>query len=117
VHTFTPLLRGHRRDVDIGLLFDPARAFERRVASAWGRQLQLALPRLRIRRNKPYKGTDDGLTTHLRARLPDRRYAGIELEVNQRFPRRAGPAWSALQESIAASLRAALLALPEHAAR
>lgn len=108
VHTFTPVLRGVRRDVDIGLLFDPARPLERAIVSAWERSLRAALPRLRIRRNAPYKGTDDGLTTHLRTLTDPGRYAGIELEVNQRFPRRAGPAWERTMSAIADSLRSIL---------
>jgi predicted N-formylglutamate amidohydrolase len=111
VHTFTPVLRARRRDVDIGLLFDPARKFEAAVAGAWERQLKAALPRLRIRRNRPYRGTDDGLTTHLRTRFPAARYAGLELEVSQRFSRRGGRSWAAIQDGITASLHAALIGL------
>ena len=36
-------------------------------------------------RNRPYRGTADGLTTALRSRYLPSRYFGIELEVNQRF--------------------------------
>ena len=38
-----------------------------------------------MRRNDPYRGASDGLTTRLRARFPAGRYRGIELEVNQRL--------------------------------
>lgn len=118
VHTFTPILRGRRRDVDIGLLFDPARGFERRVVTAWERRLRSALPsHARVRRNRPYRGTDDGLTTHLRARLADARYAGIELEVSQRYPRRGGTPWAALQTVIAETLTETLGSFAESAAR
>jgi hypothetical protein len=37
-----------------------------------------------VRRNRPYRGAADGLTTHLRRKLGPR-YLGIELEVSQRF--------------------------------
>lgn len=104
VHTFTPVLRGDRRNVDIGLLFDPARRFEAVAASVWMNRLREALPRLRIRANQPYLGTDDGLTTHLRTVHADARYAGIELEVNQRFARRGGPAWRRLIGVVAETL-------------
>lgn len=104
VHTFTPVLRGQRRTVDIGILFDPERPRERDFAESWRRALSARLPRLTIRLNQPYRGTDDGLTTHLRARLPDALYWGIELEVNQRFPRRRGPAWNSVLRAVADSL-------------
>lgn len=111
VHTFTPVLRGQRRDVDIGVLFDPARRFESAAAAEWMDRLRKALPRLRIRANQPYLGTDDGLTTHLRTRHADARYAGIELEVNQRFARRGGTAWQRLIGAIAETLADAVAAL------
>ncbi len=117
VHTFTPVLRARRREVDIGVLFDPARVFESLVVEAWVRRLRVKLPRLRVRLNQPYIGTDDGLTTHLRTRLPDARYAGIELEVSQRFPRRGGTAWPTLQSTIADTLAATLQAVAEPATR
>lgn len=103
-HTFTPILRGQRRDVDIGVLFDPARLFESQVAALWMERLHEALPRLCVRGNEPYLGTDDGLTTHLRTQHPDARYAGIEIEVNQRFARRGGRAWVRLIGAISATL-------------
>lgn len=36
-----------------------------------------------MRRNYPYLGRADGLTTHLRRALKTPRYLGIELELNQ----------------------------------
>jgi hypothetical protein len=38
-----------------------------------------------VRCNAPYRGVSDGLTTHLRRRFAAHRYAGIELEMSQRF--------------------------------
>lgn len=91
VHSFTPVLDGEVRTLDIGLLYDPARAAEKRWAERW-RDAMLAIdPVLEVRMNRPYLGKADGLPTHLR-RLHRARYAGIELEVNQghlrngRFP-------------------------------
>jgi len=84
VHTFTPVLDGLERDVDVGLLFDPERTVELDLVEAWRARILDAEPELRVRPNAPYLGTDDGLTTTLRAALPDARYAGIEVEVNQR---------------------------------
>ncbi len=86
VHSFTPVLKGVERMVDVGILFDPERAFERRVAGRWRAALAERDPELRVRFNEPYDGRSDGLTTTLRSTFdagegPD--YAGIELEVNQ----------------------------------
>lgn len=107
VHSFTPVLRGIRRHADVGLLYDPSRKWAQSTAGGengeefaertWADRLQKAiarrLPRLRVRRNYPYRGTSDGLTTFLRHRFPQ--YAGIELEINQRLVR--GRSWDRLQ--------------------
>lgn len=82
-HSFTPVLDGVTRRVDIGVLFDPRRRFELRVATRLRCVLEQRLPGVRIRFNQPYRGVADGLTTATRRRLADRTYAGIELEVNQ----------------------------------
>jgi predicted N-formylglutamate amidohydrolase len=82
-HSFTPVLDGWVRDMDIGLLYDPDRAAERRFCEEWKKSLQSALPGARIRRNVPYKGISDGLATYFRKRFPEN-YLGIELEMNQR---------------------------------
>ncbi|MBX2912121.1 MAG: N-formylglutamate amidohydrolase [Cyclobacteriaceae bacterium] len=85
VHSFTPVYHGLEREVEVGLLFDPGRAMESRFCHAYHEALALALPNLKIRFNEPYLGTDDGLTSHLRSRYGDGQYAGIELEVSQKF--------------------------------
>lgn len=108
VHSFTPVFRGVRRTVDIGLLFDPARKREVQFCQAWQQEIERRAARLRVRMNEPYRGDDDGLTTTLRARFRTPRYLGIELEVNQRFPRRGGPRWAALQALLDEALRSAL---------
>lgn len=108
VHSFTPVLRGERRRVDIGVLFDPSRRFESRIAARWMEELCTLEPRLRIEPNEPYKGTDDGHTTHLRTRLKDRAYAGIELEVNQRLVRGDRARLKRLQKHLGESLARAL---------
>jgi predicted N-formylglutamate amidohydrolase len=98
VHTFTPALDGKVRTADLALLYDPARAAERALCAAWVDALAEALPDLAVRRNQPYRGASDGLTTWLRGRHGER-YLGIEVEVNQRlllpggrFPDRIGRA-------------------------
>ncbi|MEO5585626.1 MAG: N-formylglutamate amidohydrolase [Flavobacteriales bacterium] len=84
VHTYTPVLDGVKRTMDIGLLYDPSQANERTFCLAWRKVLRARAPQLVVRMNQPYKGTSDGFPTHLRPVFP-KNYAGIELEVNQRF--------------------------------
>jgi len=100
VHTFTPVLDGSPRRVDVGLLYDPSRPLERRFCQAWQKTLRLRRSDLRIRRNYPYRGTSDGLTSWLRDRHEPERYAGIELEVNQRWHRDGGSRWRRLQRDL-----------------
>lgn len=83
VHSFTPHSKPPARMADIGLLYDPARQSEQTFCAAWQRALRTELPGFRIRRNAPYRGASDGLTTSLRTELSNTRYLGIELEVNQ----------------------------------
>lgn len=85
VHSCTDVLGGAARDLDIALLFDPARASEASLCAAWRRGLEHAAPTLRHRFNEPYLGTDDGLTTTLRTRFPAGSYAGVEIELRQGF--------------------------------
>ncbi|MCB1063164.1 MAG: N-formylglutamate amidohydrolase [Verrucomicrobiae bacterium] len=85
LHSFTRSLNGQVRDVDIGILFDPARNRESDIASDWIARLRLAAPDLDIRANEPYRGADDGITTLLRRVYPNERFGGIELEVCQSF--------------------------------
>jgi predicted N-formylglutamate amidohydrolase len=85
VHSFTPVLNGVERHVDIGLLFDPARSLEKDICTLWVKNLLKALPDKCIQFNQPYLGTDDGFTTYLRTRFSDPGYAGIEIEINQKF--------------------------------
>lgn len=84
VHTFVPVLEGRERNADIGLLYDPARAHERAFCVGLQARLERDAPAFRVRRNYPYRGRDDGLTTALRRTWRDERYVGIELELNQR---------------------------------
>lgn len=85
MHTFTPVFEGETRTTDVGLLFDPARTPEATFSRQWQQQLRRHLPDLTIHRNRPYRGTSDGLTTALRRQFAAEHYLGIELEVNQRF--------------------------------
>ncbi|MGB5211996.1 MAG: N-formylglutamate amidohydrolase [Gammaproteobacteria bacterium] len=82
VHSFTPELDGHRRNADIGLLYDPGRPLERELSRCWRGLLADLAPDIRVRMNYPYRGTADGFTRWLRASNPSG-YAGIELELNE----------------------------------
>jgi predicted N-formylglutamate amidohydrolase len=83
IHSFTPVLRGERRNADVGLLYDSTRTDERARCVRWRRELSELDARLRVRLNYPYRGSSDGLTTALRRALPEARYLGIEIELNQ----------------------------------
>lgn len=83
VHSFAPEMKGKPRDADLGLLYDPARHSEVAFVTEWLAALRQAMPDARLRRNYPYKGASDGLTTALRREWDDSSYAGIELEINQ----------------------------------
>lgn len=83
VHSFTPELNGEVRNADIGLLYDPARKSE--AAFCVDLQKRLQDSGLRVRRNYPYRGNADGLTTTLRKVFPVNAYTGIELEINQQL--------------------------------
>jgi predicted N-formylglutamate amidohydrolase len=108
VHSFTPVLDGVVRAPDLALLYDPAREPERTLAVAWTRALAVALPRRAVRRNDPYRGSADGLTTALRRSQAAARYVGIEIEVNQKHVGHAGrfPKWvaDALAETLAETM-------------
>lgn len=110
VHSFTPVLNGQVRRTDVGLLFDPRREWEAAVCDNWRTGLLRAGPGLNVHRNLPYRGTSDGFVVALRQQFAVDRYAGIELEVNQKYPQGEPDAWRRLQRKIVASLAAALAA-------
>lgn len=83
VHSFTPVLNGMERTVDIGLLFDPSRETERQLCLALRRKFREQAPALRVRFNQPYRGVTDGHATALRRRFDASCYRGIEIELNQ----------------------------------
>lgn len=107
-HSFTPVLDGIVRTADVGLLYDPSRPGEARLCSAWKDALQELAPELRVRRNYPYLGYGDGLTTSLRKRFDSGTYLGIELEVNHAIFLAGGPAWSRLCDVLIRSFQTAL---------
>lgn len=107
-HSFTPELDGVVRQADVAWLYDPSRAGEAAFCARWRQHLQVRRPDLRLRRNYPYQGKDDGLTRLLRQTHPANRYVGVELEINQRFVLAGGEAWDALRGAIVASFVDAL---------
>ncbi len=82
VHSFTPEFHGHVRNADITFLYDYRRRGERSLSELWQQELYHELP-VRIRRNYPYRGHTDGLTTALRRQWTEDQYLGICIEVNQ----------------------------------
>ncbi len=80
VHSFTPCLKGKVRDVDIGLLYDPKKPTEKKLACRWKQNIP---KNYRVRMNKPYLGISDGLIPELRKQFASPGYTGLELEVNQ----------------------------------
>ena len=104
-HSFTPVLDGKVRDADVGLLYDPRRRGEAELCARWKASLAASAPRLRVRRNYPYAGKGDGLTSHLRAGFPNGAYVGVELEVNQGIVLAADPRWAALRRVLIDALR------------
>ncbi|MGW8121796.1 N-formylglutamate amidohydrolase [Roseivirga echinicomitans] len=85
IHSFTPVWEGKIRPTDIGILFDPKRRLESKIALALAEKLQELAPLLTIDLNEPYKGTDDGFTTTLRKKFGAKSYSGIEIEISQKF--------------------------------
>lgn len=96
-HSFTNIFNGVERKVDIGLLYDPARAGEKALCGHWKSALKASAPGLQVRRNFPYQGRNDGLTTALRKKFPADAYLGIELELNQKNIMSPARHWRALR--------------------
>ena len=107
VHSFTPVMNGILRNADIGLLYDPKRKSEAEFCTRWKKELAAIAPELKVRFNYPYRGTADGFTTHLRRMFPAEKYAGIELEVNQKFPEEGAETWNNVQQKIVGSFQVA----------
>jgi predicted N-formylglutamate amidohydrolase len=107
-HSFTPMLDGVVRRGDVGLLYDPSRRGECELCVRWQAALHDALPQLVVRRNYPYLGRSDGLTSWLRRRFAGDAYVGVELEVNQKHVAPSGRFPHALEQTIADALDAAI---------
>lgn len=105
VHSFTPELNGQVRNADITFLYDYRRKSERGLSELWQSQLEQSLG-VKVRRNYPYRGHTDGLTTALRKHWPESDYVGICIEVNQKHLAEGHPEhWPA---EVSRALQAAL---------
>ena len=87
-HSFSPELDPLSRVFDVGVLYDPAHAFEAELAE----QMMFALRAagLAVRANQPYSGVGPAVCTSLRVELAGDRYAGIELETSHAITRARG---------------------------
>ncbi len=119
VHSFTPVLNGEVRRVDLGLLYDPARPRERAFADALHAAIARRDPTLRIRRNAPYHGRSDCLPTALRKSRRPADYLGFELELNQAMLGTRGDEreWAALLGPSLADAIATTTSRPQRAPR
>ena len=104
VHSFTPRFHGVTRRADVGLLYDPARPLEVTLCRAMRRAIRQRDPSLLVRRNYPYRGNTDGLTTFFRARFPPQAYLGIELEVSQKHMRASSARGREVRWAVVAAL-------------
>ena len=109
-HSFSAELDGKVRGADVGLLYHPGRRGEAEVCARWKESLAALASDIRVRRNYPYAGKGDGLTTHLRLRFAQNDYIGIELEVNQGVVLAAGRRWTTLRRKLIDSLQTACAA-------
>jgi predicted N-formylglutamate amidohydrolase len=82
VHSFTPEYQGVIRAVSIGVMFDPDYPLENQLGTAMVHHLRELGFVSEV--NEPYDGRAAALTTSCRNRFPAERYAGIEIEINQR---------------------------------
>lgn len=79
-HSFDPSLDAAHRTYEVGVLYDPAHAYEAELAERLMFQLRSA--GLDVRANQPYTGLGPAICTAFRTEFAGRRYAGIELETS-----------------------------------
>ncbi|MGQ3889737.1 N-formylglutamate amidohydrolase [Legionella sp. CNM-1927-20] len=103
IHSFTSSLNGTSRTTDIGLLYDPKRSTEQKLARLWQKVLKQHNQHLRVRLNYPYRGTSDGFTTSLRKKYTANDYLGVELECKQSLTEKPD-SLAALNTNLAESL-------------
>lgn len=105
-HSFTPVMVGRERAVDIGLLYDPGRPGERAWCRALRARLQQQLPDWRIRMNQPYRGVSSSLGQYHRRGYGDDRFISVEIEISQ--GRIALAQWPSAQAAIAEAVKVTL---------
>ena len=87
-HSFDPALDPVHRVYEVGVLYDPAHAFEAELSERLLFQLRRA--GLDVRANQPYTGVAPALCTSLRHEHAGARYAGILLETSYAVTYAAG---------------------------
>jgi len=107
VHSFTPSLDGKVRNTDIGILYDPKQANEKKFSHLFKEKLR-STSDFKVRLNYPYLGIADGLPTRLRKKFGGSDYIGIELEVNQKYLYRGSDRRIEIQNVIARACSDAL---------
>jgi predicted N-formylglutamate amidohydrolase len=100
IHSFTPQLDDQLRTCDIGLLYDSRREAEKKFCHKLQARMKAINETLTIRRNYPYLGKADGLTTYLRQIFPEQIYLGIEIEINQKHVLPAQTKWKWLRRMV-----------------
>jgi predicted N-formylglutamate amidohydrolase len=85
IHSFTDQLTpAHEpRGNDFALMYWPDRRAEHALADRLHEAL--AARGHSVRRNWPYSGREDGYCMRLRVERPERRYVGMEIEINQKL--------------------------------
>jgi predicted N-formylglutamate amidohydrolase len=102
VHSFTGELHGNRREVELGLLYDPARALEDQLAEAL--EPALSARGFDTRKNEPYDGRADALVTANRKIYAAERYAGFELEISHNLLERIDEVAEAIESALVQAL-------------
>jgi len=108
IHTFTPVFKNVSRHADVGILYDPGHPLEKQLARCLGCSFEKHRPDLLIRYNYPYRGIADGHVTFLRNKMPMNRYAGIELEINQKYPLGAAGFWRKMKKDLTEAIQKSL---------
>ena len=104
VHSFTPCLNNKERSVDIGLLYNPQRKYEKAFCREWKHCIRERRQDVCVRFNYPYLGKPDGMAAHLRKQFTDENYIGVEFEVNQKHVSDSNGNWIKLRNDISNSL-------------
>jgi predicted N-formylglutamate amidohydrolase len=105
MHSFTNKLNNQIRNNDLGILYDPRRKIEQKFAIILQNRL---CNDFKVRRNYPYLGRSDGLTSQLRKIYPEDKYLGYEIEINQSFIN-----WQTIIEAITITLTEVFLPMNE----